>query len=266
MLTGGGFVLNKAAVTVLSLACAAALSACNANEEAGRQRYNDTTRPIGYYSNEKDMRMADGTDRNGNVILMDDNDGPVTEIMDRTTRDNGAGNGNDLNAREGINRMNTMSQSPTLTYGLQRDGLFYGSARLGAEDDVNYHGHLNSTNARAKTSYYKKHDGDVVQDVVNRVERVKGVDDARALVDGNRLLVAIESDVANPALLEKKVRRELSDVSKSYELHVTVDDGVYSHVRSIDNELRNGGPAGAMRTNFNSLLETVDEKVNRSTR
>jgi hypothetical protein len=262
-------VLNKVNAAVISFACAAALSACNTNEEAGMQRYDDTTRPIGYYSNEKDMRMVNrnnANDRNGNAVIMDDNDGPVTEIMDRTTRDEGIRNGEILNVRNGINRINTMSEAPTLPYGHQRDGLFYGSARLGADHDRNYHGHLNSTDAKAKNSYYEGKDGDFLQDIVNRVERIKGVEDARVLKDGNRMLVAVDADAADSALLENEIRQRLSDVQSAYNLQVTVDNGIYNSARSIDNDLRDGGADGLIRTNINSLFETIDEKVNRSTR
>lgn len=258
--------LNKVNAAILSFACAASLTACNTNEEAGMQRYNDSTRPVGYYSNERDMRMVDRAERNGNAILMNDNDGPVTEIMDRTTRDDGVRNGEILNVRNGINRMNTMSQDPTLPYGHQRDGLFYGSARLGADNDVNYHGHLNSTNAPAKTSYYEGKDGDFLQDIVNRVEKVKGVEDARVLKDGNRMLVAVDANASDSALLENEIRQQLSDVDKTYNLQVKVDDGIYNSARNIDNDLRDGGADGLIRTNINSLFETIDEKVNRSTR
>jgi len=258
--------LNKVNAAILSFTCAASLTACNTNnEEAGMQRYNDSTRPVGYYSNERDMRMVDRAERNGNAILMNDNDGPVTEIMDRTTRDDGIRNGETLNVRNGITRINNMSR-PTQPYSEQTDGLFYSNARVGGEDDRNYHGHLNSTNAPAKTSYYEGKDGDFLQDIVNRVEKVKGVENARVLKDENRMLVAVDADAADPALLENEIRQQLSDVDKTYNLRVKVDDGIYNSARNIDNDLREGGADGLIRTNINSLFETIDEKVNRSTR
>ncbi|WP_078413897.1 YhcN/YlaJ family sporulation lipoprotein [Priestia abyssalis] len=257
--------LNKVNAAILSFACAASLTACNTNEEAGMQRYNDSTRPVGYYSNERDMRMVDRAERNGNAILMNDNDGPVTEIMDRTTRDDGIRNGETLNVRNGITRINNMSR-PTQPYSEQTEGFFYSNARVGGENDRNYHGHLNSTNAPAKTSYYEGKDGDFLQDIVNRVEKVKGVKDARVLKDGNRMLVAVDANAADPALLENEIRQQLSDVDRTYKLQVKVDDGIYNSARNIDNDLRDGGADGLIRTNINSLFETIDEKVNRSTR
>ncbi|MDQ0244590.1 spore cortex protein [Bacillus fengqiuensis] len=261
--------LNKVNAAILSFACAASLTACNTNEEAGMQRYNDSTRPVGYYSNEKDMRMVDRAERNGNAILMNDNDGPVTEIMDRTTRDNGVRNGNTLNVRNGITRINNMSR-PTQPYSQQTEGLFYSNARVGGEDDRNYHGHLNSTNAPAKTSYYEGKDGDFLQDVVNRAERVRGVDDARALIDGNRLLVAINTDERDTAGIENRVRRELRDVTGTHKLYVRANDGIYNTVRTIDNSLRQGEAKAKdqnhIRTNFNDLIEPVNEKISESRR
>lgn len=265
--------LNKLNAAILSFACAASLTACNnADEEAGMQRYNDSTRPVGYYSNERDMRMADRderADRNGNAILMNDNDGPVTEIMDRTSRNDGIRNGETLNVRNGMTRINNMSR-PTQPYSQQTEGLFYSNARLGGEDDRNYHGHLNSTNAPAKTSYDKAENGDFLQDVVNRAERVSGVDDARALIDGNRLLVAIDTDERDAAAIEDRVRRELRDVTGTHKLYVRANDGVYNTVRTIDNSLRQGEAKAKdenhLRTNFNDLIEPANEKVNESRR
>lgn len=261
--------LDKVNAAVLSFVCAVSLTACNTNEEAGMQRYNDSPRPVGYYSNEKDMRMVDRDERNGNAILLNDNDGPVTEIMDRTTRDNGVRNGETLNVRNGTTRINNMSR-PTQPYSEQTEGLFYSNARVGGEDDRNYHGHLNSTNAPAQTSYYKAKDGGFVQDVVNRAERVRGVDDARALLDGNRLLVAINTDERDTAAVEERVRRELGDITDTHKLYVRANDGVYNTVRTIDNSLRQGEAQAKdknlIRTNFNDLIEPVNDKLNESRR
>lgn len=261
--------LNKVNATILSFACAASLTACNTNEEAGMQRYNDSTRPVGYYSNERDMRMVNRAETNGNAILMNDNDGPVTEIMDRTTRDDGIRNGETLNVRNGITRINNMSR-PTQPYSEQTEGLFYSNARIGGENDRNYHGHLNSTKAPAKTSYYEGKDGNFLEDVISRAEKVRGVDDARALIDGNRMLVAINTDEPDTAGIENRVRRELRDVAGTYEVYVRANDGVYNTVRTIDNSLRQGEAKAKdenhLRTNFNDLIEPIDEKVNESRR
>ncbi|MFD1736055.1 YhcN/YlaJ family sporulation lipoprotein [Bacillus salitolerans] len=89
--------MNKKIIYTLSTAfLLGSLAACNTDQGAmeDNTRYNDTARPIGYYSNENI------DEENGNAYLPErDNDGPITEMLDRT----GAENNRNNNRNKGFN-------------------------------------------------------------------------------------------------------------------------------------------------------------------
>ncbi|MBM7701387.1 YhcN/YlaJ family sporulation lipoprotein [Metabacillus iocasae] len=253
--------MNKYLVSSLTFACVLGLGACNNETETGmEQRYDNRTQPIGYYSNAEER---------GNARMLDSREGPLTEVID-----------GDDDRHATTRRMRTINvndgryDGPTGTYGYgqpysqQTEGLYKSNARLG-ENDRNYHGHLNSTRSLAKTSYYKGYPGDLTEKVASRVEGVQGVENCRAVVDGNRMLVAINPSNTNmnEEELEQHVAKQINSLTNGkYDVQVEVDNGTYNSVRSIDNDLRNGGENGLIRTNINSLFESIDENINRKDR
>ncbi len=234
------------------------LAACNNQTETGmeEQRYDNRTQPIGYYSTEREEQ--------GNARMLDNGEGPLTEVMDGDDDRHGT-----------TRRMRTTNvndgryDGPTGTYGYgqpysqQTEGIDKSNARLG-ENDRNYHGHLNSTRSLAKTSYYEGYPGDLTEKVASRVEGMEGVKNCRTVVDGNRMLVAVNPSNTGMSEeeLEKSVAQQIQPLTDKYDVQVEVDNGMYNSVRNIDNDLRHGGEKGLMRTNVNSLFESIDENVN----
>jgi spore cortex protein len=115
---------KKYLVLPLSAVMALGLTGCGNNDEA---TINDNDRnhaqPMGYYSNEN---------HKGNAEILEDNDGPVTEMMDHTL---GTERNNNTRLRVG----NENPDNPTRPIAntdrnlLQRDNRFSNS-------DANYHG------------------------------------------------------------------------------------------------------------------------------
>ncbi len=194
----GVFALNKKVIYTLSTAfLLSGLTGCavdNNDEGAAGNNNNNTnaTRPIGYYSDENVNR----NDRNGNAILPErDNDGPVTEMLDRTTdgRTNGRGAGNIGTRDDGIvgedhDRMGARNVGTNNNRGMNGHTGNNENTALGGDNrfsgnDYNYHGQMMGQNNNEKASYKNNYNGELAQKISNRVKDMNNVDDARTIVN-----------------------------------------------------------------------------------
>jgi spore cortex protein len=219
----GGISLKKAALAVFIVT---GLAACNTNNDAMDTRYNDAARPIGYYTNEAAQNRNDG-------FRLNDNDGPMTELLDQGF--------NGYNDERGTDRRNDMF----------------------SRGDVNYHGHLNSTDSRANPSYYTKYDGELAEAIAERASRVANVDDVRAVISGNNVLVAVDTNDRNNARVERDVIRNIRPICGDRNIQVVTDEGMFNRVRNIDNDLRDGGPKDQIDEHLRNLFDNMGDAFER---
>jgi spore cortex protein len=213
--------------TALAVFVVTGLAACNANNDAMDTRYNDAARPIGYYTNEAAQNRNDG-------YRLNDNDGPMTEMLDKS-----------FNGYNGDQRADRT-----------RNDMF-------SRRDVNYHGHLNSTDSRANPSYYSTYDGELAEAIADRASRVPNVDDVRAVISGNNVLVAVDTNNRNNARVERDVLRNIRPICGNRNVQVVTDEGTYSRVRNIDNDLRDGGPRDQIDADLRNLFDNMGDALER---
>lgn len=226
------------AVSVLSVMAACANYADNDN-----RRYNDTTRPIGYYSTERfgdDFRYG----RYGTNVNNYDNNyifsrrGPVTDYF--ATDNNRTG-------IPGVTRFDT--DVPALPHNTD-----FGDA------DRNYHGHLNSMESKTYPSYYRAYDGNLAETVSRRANAVRGVNDARTLVYRDQVLVAISTNSKYADHVERLVAQAVAPYTKGKQVRVVSNPSMYHRVRTIDNDIRRGRPMEVIERDLKTIF--IDGKIN----
>ncbi|ADE71651.1 MULTISPECIES: YhcN/YlaJ family sporulation lipoprotein [Priestia] len=173
------------------------------------------------------------TNEKANEHRVDNPKGPMTEVLD--------GNG-------------------TPNYPLNvSDGRF--------DNPTNPYGNINNTNDRtngvANMYYGEDYPRDFTEKVADRAASVKGVENSRAVVRGDQLLVAVDpaKDINN-GRLKQNVLDKVKPIAKDYNVQVKVDHDVFMNARSLDDDIRNGKDRNTIQTNFNGLFESVDENVN----
>jgi spore cortex protein len=323
----GVFTLNKKVLYTLSTAfLLSSLTACGANnnnEGAMGNGNNNGARPIGYYSDEN-VNRTNGN-QNGNAILPErDNDGPVTEMLDRAangrngtngtngtngrnvgnigTRDDGfidnnnrgtrgrnvgtnnggnlganygaagtnVGNNNGNLTRGGIGQFNDRNNlgdygnnigvnNPTRPYaqrdnGMARDNRF-------ARDDYNYHGQMATRNNNERSSYNNNYNGQLSEKISNRVENVNNVDDVRTIVNGDDILVAIETNDRNDRNVKQEVQNAIRTMTKGKNVRVVTDESIFTRARNIDNDLRDGGPTENLDADVRDMFQEIGNEV-----
>ncbi|HYK72626.1 MAG TPA: YhcN/YlaJ family sporulation lipoprotein [Pseudoneobacillus sp.] len=229
----------------LSAVMAIGLVGCGNNDKAGVQNRNNAAQPMGYYSNEN---------HKGNARVLNDNDGPVTEMMDhsygaegtRNVRKVGDGNGNSANP--------TLPLANTDRNLLQRDNRF-------SHSDANYHGHLNDNTKKARSSYFTAYEGELTEKIGNVTGAVPNVEDVRSVTYGSNVLIAVDlTDYSR----EEETKRDIVEAVQPYlrgrSVTVVTDEGTFSRLRQIDNDLRNGGPRERIDTDLKNMFQTFKNR------
>ncbi|RFB17663.1 hypothetical protein DZB84_07360 [Bacillus sp. HNG] len=294
----GVIVLRKILYSVSTAALLlGGLTACNTNQGAAPNKdYNDNARPIGYYSNENDR------DRNGNGRLRD-NDGPLTEIMDRNgnnfngnNRTGVMNNRNDRNNRTGtmnnrtggnngmgvLNNDKTMKNRPgIMNYrdeqrrnGIMnhRDGRTINPFNDGNPNtigynkhgyaDRNYSSHLNDNNHKVQTYGYYNDKGNLVRKISDRAAKVKNVKDARVIVTDDNVLVAVNTnDNNNRNNVQNAVEKAVAPLAGNRNVNVVTDEGTFTRVRDIDNDIRNGNRRETIDADIKDLFNNIGNTI-----
>lgn len=181
-----------------------ALTGCGFNDAS--QDVNSALDQVAFYSNDKDANRDSGAFRFINDRGFNDQQ-MVTQV--RTQQVRTPNEGNDLGEQDGA-----LSK--------------YGNGNYGY-DDYNYHGHLNTTlNGVPTRSYNTGNDNVIAQRITDRIEHVANVNDVAAIIDGNTILVVIDTDDDNQAI-EKKVRRIVEGMANGREVRVVTDKGMFDY-------------------------------------
>lgn len=221
-----------------SILLALSVSACGNNEGASENGQQQSL-PLGYSSNEHHEESG------GNANWQnEDNDGPLTEMMDHTV----GGEGKDNNMR----RVNNEA-APEGEHG---NTLF-------SRSDKNYHGHLNDIKGGARSSYYTDYNGELAKNAANAAAQVVNVADARAVVHGNKVIVgAVLEDPGRKNETKSAIRNAVGQQLKGKSIVVVTDESTYSRIRNIDNDLREGGPKDQIEKDIKNMFKTISNQKN----
>ncbi|MGG0716341.1 YhcN/YlaJ family sporulation lipoprotein [Robertmurraya massiliosenegalensis] len=223
-----------------TVAIALGLGACGNNDEAvdGQDRQ---PLAVGYHSNEH--HEEDGGNAN---LVNEDNDGPVTEILDHTI------------AGEGGNRRLLRINNEAAPDGEYNTTLF-------SRSDQNYHAHLNTNNSGARSPYYTAYNGRLAQRVAYTATTVVNVADARAVVQEDQIMVgAVLEDPQRSDETKAAIREAVEPHADGKKVTVTTNDSMYSRIRTIDNELRDGGPRDVINDDIDHIFRTISNETNRA--
>lgn len=180
-----------------------ALTGCGVNDSA--QDGNSSLQQVGFYSNDKNANQ---------------NSGAFRFINDRG-----------FNDQHMVNQVRTLNGTDL---GEKDEALSkYGRGNYGY-DDYNYHGHLNTTlNGVPTRSYNTGYDHIIAQKITDRIEHVADVNDVAAIIDGNTILVAIDTDDNDSQAIEKKVHRIVEGMANGRDVRVVTDKGMFDRIKDM---------------------------------
>ncbi|MED1204769.1 YhcN/YlaJ family sporulation lipoprotein [Heyndrickxia acidicola] len=210
---------KKALGTALLSAGVLLTAACSHNESILKNNNENSYQRVGFYA--------------GKGI---DHDGPIKELLDYSTGSADHINDNNFLLPSGHpDAYGKYTSLPEREYSKTMHNPYL--------RDINYHGHLNDVNSAARSSYYNAYEGRLAEDVTRAAGSVPNIRSARTIVNRNHIIVALILKNQNQRQETKsEAKAAAAPYTKGRKLILFTDDGTYYRIRSLDNDLRNGGP------------------------
>ncbi|XYR61585.1 YhcN/YlaJ family sporulation lipoprotein [Bacillus amyloliquefaciens] len=198
--------MGKKLMTIAGvLAVTASLTACGANNAMNDGRYNQSTRPVGYYSNDNG--------RNGRGQYGMDHQGPVSEMME-----NRNGRHNTTNVSD--------QYAPNDGVPLTTDGTYNGRNVNTPPAAMSYNGYDNAENIRLAAK------------VANRVKKVKGVQDSQVIVTDTRVVIAVRTNHPFTKNDDKHVKHAAKKFADGRTIQVFTDNATFTKLQDMNRNSR----------------------------
>ena len=200
-----------------------------ADQTAKNGRTNEPL-SVGYYSNENHENKG------GNAILLDgaDNDGPITEMMDHSL-------GAERNSNQRFLRVRNQNNN---------------QVNDGNPNVSGYEGNLNTRESIMdgnRQNYYNGNMNDRVTQLVGKIENVK---EAKTVIQGNNVIVGVRlNDKKREGETIKNIQQAIQAQLNGKKLYLITNDRQFNRLKSIDNDLRNGGPNDELNLEINKLIQ-----------
>lgn len=244
---------NKPLIVPLALVITAGLSACGANGDQGAQD-DGRAHPLAYYSNRDS--------ENGNARTLDNREGPLTEIYDYSYGDEGREINNQRQTRLQTRDENGNPPNPSVPLADHDHNFFQRDNRF-SHGDANYHGHLDDNTSQPRSSYYYAYEGDLSEKIADTTGLVRNVEDVRSVIYGSNVLIAVDlTDYSREQETKRDIQKAVRPYLRGRSCTVVTDEGTFSRIRNLDNDLRDGGPHEQINLDMKDLFRTLKERAN----
>jgi hypothetical protein len=128
-----------------------------------------------------------------------------------------------------------------------RTGVHQGQGRIETQNRINYH---------------KDYDGKTVQQMVDRIEDVDGVKEARVIAHNNDVVIGItaDKDIDN---VKREVERSAKGLADGKNVRVVTDNDAVGRIRTIDDRLRAGTAFEEVGATFTEMLRDLGRAAQR---
>ncbi|CAH2716241.1 hypothetical protein BACCIP111895_03425 [Neobacillus rhizosphaerae] len=201
------------------------------NSRAGlNQSNNNPLRPVGYYSNENHPN-------NGNALFRD-NDGAITDMMDRTFGDEDKVTNEQRRSQLQVRDKNGNPKNPTTPLASKDRNFFQRDDRF-STSDMNYHGHLNKNIGNTGVATDPNFQDNVTNNIRNKVARINNVQDVRSVAYGNTVIVSVKLiDNGKAANTKKAIKDAVKPYANGRTVTVLTDEGTLGRDRNINNDIQ----------------------------
>ncbi|WP_010173908.1 YhcN/YlaJ family sporulation lipoprotein [Bacillus coahuilensis] len=220
------------------------LVGCQATDEADQSK--DPYEPEGVYSN-----TGHGDDH-------DQREGPIQEWYDHSIGNEGK------EIREAKKEYLTDHSEgeyhlPPSKLGDEDQGFFI-QDQASESRSFSYHGHDEDIPSKAKSSYYKMYQGELVEAMSLAAEEVKSVQSARCIVYGDAVIMGLLIDGdADADKVKTDVRNQIRHGVGDRTLYIDDNVGYYSRIKVIDNQLRQGGPRHTLELDIQNMIRGYEQ-------
>lgn len=120
-------------------------------------------------------------------------------------------------------------------------GMFYQDNDY-SRNDRNYHKH-DGEPIKARSMYYTAYDGRLVENIRQKANKVRHVQDSRAVSTSNGIFLALSlDDYSQAEQVAENVRDEVQTIIGNRTLHIVANNNNFHSTINVDNRLRSGLP------------------------
>lgn len=225
---------------------AGTLVACNVNDDAATDRYDNNTRPIGYYT--------------------DDNDNTRRGFIGNRPDDNNQGFFGTNNTNDNMNRRQSPFQNGTDQVNNRNEGPLTDMLDRDDQNQVNNnpqnYNRRGTFENRGKVGYYDGTDRKLARTISERVKDIKGVADARTIVYGDQIVVGVNTNDNNKNI-DRKVKSAIRDIVQTQNVTVVTDNKMFDRIRNVDDSLRDGNGINEVQSDINGIFRDLGNAISR---
>lgn len=108
-------------------------------------------------------------------------------------------------------------------------------------EDFNYHGQMNTTIGGIPTkSYDKPEDYHLAERMTDTVNRIKNVNQARVVINGDQVVVSVDSRTGNMRELEARIQQALHRYAKDKNVKVVTDRENFERLSNMNRQYGDG--------------------------
>ena len=163
--------------------------------------------------------------------------------------------------RQGHGAMNLEGRDRgTANHGTGQRGTGLGTTGHGNRTGVQHdQGH---TGAQGTVNYHKDYDGQTVQRMVDQIEEVDGVDEARVIIHDDDVVIGITADDDIDGV-KRNVERSAKRLADGKNVRVVTDNDAVGRIRTMDNTLRTGTAFDEIGATFTDMLGDLGRAAQR---
>jgi spore cortex protein len=110
---------------------------------------------------------------------------------------------------------------------------------------------------------YSGYDNDLSTRLAKRINKLKNVDDARVIVYGDQIMIAVNTNEKDDAKVKDKVRSEVAKVTKQKNVSISTDKDVFGRMGDVNNRLANGDGFKEVQSDVNAILNDIGNAAKR---
>jgi YhcN/YlaJ family sporulation lipoprotein len=106
-------------------------------------------------------------------------------------------------------------------------------------------------------TYHEDYNGALADRIANKVNKIKGVDDAHVILEDNTVIVGVDTSDQRREQLINKVSDTVKKIAPDHDVKVTTDKRMNARIKSVENDLRDGRAYSEVDTDVRGIMNDI---------
>lgn len=106
-------------------------------------------------------------------------------------------------------------------------------------------------------TYHEDYDGALAERIADKVNEIRGVDDAHVILEDNNVIVGVDTKENKKAELTKKVRETVANLAPDRDVKVVTDQKLVDRIKNVEDDLRDGRPLAEVESDVRGIMGDI---------